>query len=83
MVFDADAVPVINPSSPPKNKPLMEKRKYVAASPHFDGESFPEISGIGSVVVFLSASDARTARKLLTYEFSHLQIGPLRASPSL
>jgi hypothetical protein len=49
IVRDADAVPVNNPISPPRNNPEMEKRMYVAASPHLDGESFAEISGMGSV----------------------------------
>jgi hypothetical protein len=49
IVRDADAVPVNNPISPPRKRPETEKKKYVAASPHLEGESFAEISGIGSV----------------------------------
>lgn len=52
IVRDALAVPVMRPSSPPRNKPPTEKRKYVAASPHREG---PEIcavmSGIGSMTM--------------------------------
>jgi hypothetical protein len=49
IVLDADAVPVIRPSSPPRKRPATEKKKYVAASPHFEGASWAEISGTGSI----------------------------------
>src|SRR5688500_11803082 len=48
IVLVADAVPVIKPSSPPRKRPATEKKKYVAASPHFEGASWAEMSGIGS-----------------------------------
>lgn len=50
MVRDADAVPLKNPASPPRNKPPKEKKKYVAASLHFEGANLSVISGMGSVV---------------------------------
>ena len=48
IVLVADAVPVIKPSSPPRKRPAMEKKKYVAASPHLEGASCAEMSGMAS-----------------------------------
>jgi hypothetical protein len=48
IVLEALAVPVRRPISPPKNVPPMENRMKVAASPHFEGDNFAVISGMGS-----------------------------------
>jgi hypothetical protein len=48
IVLDALAVPVSKPISPPRNVPPIENRMKVAASPHLEGESLADMSGIGS-----------------------------------